>query len=86
MNSKNAPKDVAADTKTVVTDGPSIASATADDVYTVVARMQVRLEVLEARATGELPMGVSEWINHGKKYGYWDYALAKERKQENTHE
>ena len=48
MNSKNAPKDVAADTKIVVTDGPSIA-ATADDLYTVVARMQVRLEALEVR-------------------------------------
>jgi hypothetical protein len=31
---------------------------------------------------GELPMGVSEWINHGKKYGYWDYALAQERRRE----
>ena len=20
-----------------------------------------------------LPMGVSQWKNHGKKYGYWDY-------------
>ena len=27
-------------------------------------------------------MGVSEWVNHGQKYGYWDYALAKERRQE----
>lgn len=21
----------------------------------------------------DMPMGVSEWMRHGKKYGYWDY-------------
>ena len=21
----------------------------------------------------EIPMGVSQWKNHGKKYGYWDF-------------
>ena len=19
------------------------------------------------------PMGISQWMNHGKKYGYWEY-------------
>jgi hypothetical protein len=25
------------------------------------------------KETKELPMGVSQWREHGIKYGYWDY-------------
>jgi hypothetical protein len=26
----------------------------------------------------EAPMGVSEWINHGRKYGYYDYLISRQ--------
>ena len=25
------------------------------------------------KAKIEIPMGVSQWVSHGKKYGYWEY-------------
>jgi len=28
----------------------------------------------------EIPMGVSQWRNHGKKYGYWEYFEKEVRK------
>lgn len=34
-----------------------------------------------ARARGETPMGVSQWREHGKKFGYWDYFEKEMRSQ-----
>lgn len=29
----------------------------------------------------EIPMGVSQWREHGKNYGYWDYFIKQERER-----
>lgn len=29
----------------------------------------------------EIPMGVSQWREHGKKYGYWDYFMEQQKKE-----
>lgn len=33
------------------------------------------------RQKRELPMGVSQWMNHGKEYGYWKYFEQKTREE-----
>lgn len=33
-------------------------------------------------AQSEIPMGVSQWKNHGIKYGYWELLISKIRKEE----
>ena len=36
-------------------------------------RKEIKEIMTKSKPQEECPMGVSQWREHGKKYGYWDY-------------
>jgi hypothetical protein len=40
-----------------------------------------REKYYELGRENKAPMGVSQWRNHGEKYGYWDWFIQQEHKR-----
>ena len=43
-----------------------------EEIITLLSQAEEKGQGLNKRRD-EIPMGVSQWREHGKKYGYWEY-------------
>jgi len=44
-------------------------------------KKKLRTKLEEAYQAGNVPMGVSNWMNHGKQYGYDTFFLDKQKQE-----
>lgn len=66
-------------------DAVAIYRASPADLSDWILKREIMVKRIEAlfapkpKPSEKLPMGVTNWIEHGKKYGYYDFAIAAER-------